>query len=189
VNSWIEDAEGKGGKLTTNKKRFLVLGTVVLIMLGGWCFNTISVLAEAQGTEDSYINVSAGRKVGIGGCLFHGAFGFAVKVWSTETTALSACFLVPPTGGTPSFMVRALRKIIDTSYLDGYIALGGQVPITEHPNWQRIDGSVGIEWSFPDIPEFAFTMETGICMVHYYSYGAWRWRSETFMGMEIDFYF
>ena len=136
MNKHTKNPEKKGEKLTTNKKRFLVLGTTVLIMLGGWCFNTVFVLAEAQGAENTYINVSAGRKVGIGGCWIHGAFGFAVKFWSTETTALSASFLVPPTGGTPSFMVRALRKIIDTSYLDGYIAIGGQVPIKEHPNWQ-----------------------------------------------------
>jgi hypothetical protein len=175
--------------MSINWKRTLVLGSAMLIILSGSWLNGGSLLAEAQVTGDDYVNLSAGRDTGISGCLIDDDFGFGFKFWSTKTTALSPCFLVPTSGGTPRFMIRALRSFIDTSYLDMYIAVGGKVPITSNPNWQRINGSVGIELCLPDMSELAFSIETGISIVHYYSYWAWHWGSDTFVGIEIDFYF
>lgn len=65
---------------------------------------------------------------------------------------------------------KAQNKLVDTCYLDGYLAVGAEIPVGNSVDWQRFDGSVGIEWSFPNISEFAFSTEAGISLMHYYSW-------------------
>ena len=150
---------------------------------------SIPVWASTRDSSEPCVNVSSGRGVGIGACFLHADIGFCIKNWTTDTTAMCACFLAPAGGGRPRVSAKAQNKLVDTCYLDGYLAVGAEIPVGNSVDWQRFDGSVGIEWSFPDISDFAFSVGAGISLVHYYSWRDWHWRSESFISVGIDFYF
>lgn len=171
-----------------NPKQLLVIA-LMLVLIGSSMLTSTRAWAAARDSTESCVNVSLGRGVGIGACFVHNDIGFCVKNWTTNTTAMCACFLAPSGGGNPRVLAKAQRKLVDTCYLDGYMAIGAEIPIGSTINWQRFDGSVGIEWSFPDISEFAFSTEVGISLVHYRSWGKWYWRSESFVAAGVDFYF
>ena len=87
-------------------------------------------------------------------------------------------------------LTKAEGKLVDTCYVDGYIMAGAEVPIGTNINWQRFDLGAGVEWSFPNLTNLAFSVEAGISLRHYYSWysDGWYWSSETFIGVGVDFY-
>jgi len=175
--------------MNSKRKGLLAIGlAMILIAQGGWEIGSAVATAFAQERTEEWVNVSAGRGVGFGACYVHDAIGFCIKNWATDTTAMCACLLAPTGGGRPCVLAKAERKLVDTAYLDGYLAVGAEIPIGGDLDWQRFDGSVGMEWSFPDIPEFAFSTEVGISMLHYLHWGKWYWRSESFVGVGATFY-
>jgi hypothetical protein len=155
----------------------------------------LTLPAGAVGQEfpqEKCVNVSAERITGIGGWFVHDDIGFCVKYWSSETTGVEGCFLAPPGGGRLRFLAKAQTKLIDTCYVDGYLALGVEIPIGDEIDWQRFDGSGGVEWSFPDLPQFAISLEIGVSIKHYYYCWwdcEWRWESERFTAIGFHYYF
>lgn len=176
-----------------HSSRQLLAIILMLALMSGWILVSTQVCASARDNSESCVNVSLGRNVGIGVYFVHDDIGFCIKNWTTNTTAMCSCFLAPSGGGNPRVLAKAQEKLVDTCYLDGYMAIGAEIPIASNINWQRFDGTVGIEWSFPDISDFASSVEAGISLVHYYHCDwwscEWLWRSESFIGIGLDFYF
>lgn len=170
-----------------NPKQFLAIALMV-VLIGGWMLTSAQVWASTRDSSESCIDVSLGRNVGIGACFLHNDIGFCVKNWTTDSTAVSACLLASSGGGRPWVFTKAEGKLVDTCYLDGYMLVGAGIPMGSNIDWQRFDLGAGIEWSFPDLTNLAFNVEAGISLVHYYYWG-WHWRSETFVGVEVDYYF
>ena len=146
--------------------------------------------ASTRTSAESCTDVSLGRSLGIGMCFVHNDLGFCVKNWMTDATAVSACLLADSKGGRPRVLTKAEGKLVDTCYVDGYIMAGVEVPIGTNINWQRFDLGAGVEWSFPNLTNLAFSVEAGISLRHYYDWywGGWYWSSETFIGVGVDFY-
>ncbi len=178
--------------MRTERKWLLIMGLmVVLLIQGGLMLRSTSAWASARTSTESCTDVSFGRSLGIGMCFVHNDLGFCVKNWTTDATAVSACLLAASGGGRPWVFTKAEGKLVDTCYWDGYMMVGAGIPMGSNIDQQRFDLGVGIEWSFPDLTKFAFSVEAGISLVHYYDWywGGWHWRSETFMGVGVDFYF
>jgi hypothetical protein len=174
------------------KVAWLILIPISLFML----FPTGVIGQDQGGRGEQCINISAGRIIGIGGWFVHNETGFCAKYWTSETTGIEACFLAPlGGGGRLSFLAKAQNKLMDTCYIDGYLALGAEIPLGDEINWQRFDGSVGVEWSFPDLPQFAISLEIGLSVSHYCCGPSWApcqdwcWASGTFTAMGFHYYF
>lgn len=134
--------------------------TIILILF------LLSLSASGAAAQEECINVSMGRVIGIGAWLAHGGTGFTIRYWANGTRGLEMDLLAPPREGRLRFLVKGLNKIIDTCFIDGYIAIGAEIPIGDHIDWQRFDLSGGAEWSFPTIPQLAISLEMGVSVAH-----------------------
>jgi len=146
-------------------------------------------LTEVIAQEEECVNVSAGRTMGVGVWLIRNEMGLSVRYWTTDIDGTEVDFLAPARGGRLDFLIKGLRKVIDTCFIDGYMALGLEIPIGDSLDWQRLDMSVGAEWSFPPLPQIAISLEVGLSVRHYHWYSNWYWKSETFTAMGFHYYF
>lgn len=176
-----------------NKKgwrRLILVGLVSGLIVQGACIPGPTMgQASARETAGQCVNVSAGRDVGIGVSFLHGDIGVCAKLWPTDRTAVSACLLAASGGGEPRTAAKVQETLIDTCYLDGYLALGAEIPVSHDISWQRFDVALGLELSLPDISEFAFCVEAGVSVGHYSAWWGWYWRSESYVAVEVDLYF
>jgi len=178
----------KGGVVKRRGSKRLAAGAAtVLLILAGCGLGTLAAAGFAQQYSDG-ANVSAGRGVGLGACCINTEVGFLVKNWVSDTEATCTSVVAPVNGGRPRLLAGVERKLVDTAYLDGFITVGAAIPIGGAIDWQRFDGSIGIEWSLPATPEFALSFEVGLSMRHYSSSDGWAWRAESFVGIGVAFY-
>jgi len=159
------------------------------VLQGGLSFGPMPVNASALENAGQCVNASAGRAVGIGLCTLHGDLGIGVKFWTTNAMAVGAYLLASSGGGAARAAGKAEEKVLDTCYLDGYLAVGAESPVSKDPSWQRYDVSVGVELTLPGLSNLALSVETGVSLKHYYSWWAWHWSSESFVAVELDLYF
>jgi hypothetical protein len=170
------------------RQRYGVGAAIVLLVLVGCGLGPLAADGLASEATVQKTNVSAGRGVGLGACCINTEVGFLVENWVTDTEATCTSVLAPVSGGEPSLLLKVERKLVDTSYLDGYIGVGAAFPIGGTIDWQRFDGSIGIEWSLPSTPEFTVSAEVGLSMRHYASTDGWNWKAESFVGISVAFY-
>ena len=148
----------------------------------------------ALGSEEC-VDLTPERVSGIGGWLVHGDMGLSIRLWASETSGLEVCILAPTGRGRPWVLGKSLQRLLDTCYLDGYVALGAGVPVGGSIDWQRIDLSLGLELGLPDVAEITLLLEVGLSLVHYYRCYwwwdgcEWRWQSERFSGIGFQYYF
>lgn len=127
--------------------------------------------------------------LGIGAWFHHEMICASLRHWPGETRALELDFCAPPGGGRLSVFIKGLNKLSDGCILDLYMTGGLGLPIGGAIDWQRIEGSFGTEWCFPDIPQMAISLEVGASIRHYLYYGNWYWSSQTFLAGGVHFYF
>lgn len=169
-------------------KRLAAGAATVLLILAGCGLGLLAATGFAQQYSDQEANVSAGRGVGLGACCINTEVGFLIKNWVSDTEATRTSVVAPVGGGSPRLLMGVERKLVDTAHLDGFITVGAAIPISAVIDWQRFDGSIGIEWSLPATPEFALSFEVGLSMGHYLSSGSWSWRADSFVGIGVAFY-
>jgi hypothetical protein len=178
-----------GERMKTDASQHFAASVFVVIALSILLVAVTSLLVLARSSDEECTNFSAGRSIGIGAVFMHDDIGFCGRNWVSDITALSVCFLAPSSGGNFRVAVQTEKKMLDSCYMDAYLALRIMIPATDNMTWQRLDGSVGTELSFFDVPEFALSVEMGVSIVHYYtSTWGWRWRSESFAAVSLDFY-
>jgi len=165
---------------------------VVPILLLTWP----AVAVGQEVPQEECVNVSAERIAGIGGWFVHNETGLSMRYWSSEAAGIELDFLASPSGGRLRFLGKALNKVIDTCYIDGYMAGGVEIPIGGTIDWQRLDISGGVGWSLPPISQLAVSLEIGLSVNHYYhcwwnwhKHCGWDWSSETFTAMGFHYYF
>ena len=162
------------------------LAVVLLLVL-------VPVGALSQEREEGCTDFPAERITGIGGWFAHRDIGLSMRLWASEKSGLEACFLAPTGGGRLWVLAKSLHRLIDTCYLDGYLAIGGGIPVGGNIDWQLIDVSIGLEWGLPDLAELTFILEVGVSLVHYYHCDywscSWRLRSEGSTGIRFFQYY
>lgn len=162
-----------------------VCGLAVVLLLA-----LIPMGALSQDHGEGCTDFTAERITGIGGWLAHGDIGLSMRIWSSETSGLEVCFFAPTGGGRLWVLAKLLHRLIDTCYLDGYLVIGGGIPVGGSIDWQLINVSIGLEWGLPDLPELTFILEAGMSLVHHYHwYYGWRWRSQVVSGIGFQYYF
>ena len=163
-------------------------GSIAISLVVAFIFSLLIWPVMATGQEEC-ADVSAERIAGIGGWFVHNETGLSMRYWPSEASGIELDFLASPSGGRLRFLGKALSKVIDTCYIDGYMAGGVEIPIGDEINWQRFDGSGGLEWSFLDLPQLAISLEIGVSIRHYYSWGKWHWKSKSFTAMGLHYCF
>lgn len=160
------------------RNRCILIACVVLLIP---LFLTVGIAAQER---EECINVSAGRTIGLGALFIEDKMGFSLRYWVSDIDGSEMAVLVPSGGGQLSFLARALRRVIDTCYIDGIIDAGVEIPLGDISDWQRFYVSGEVEWSFPGFPQFAITLELEVSALHWYS----DWYSGAFIVLNFHLY-
>jgi len=158
---------------------------------------SIALVASAQEVGEEEVGVEEaccpGREgaLGIGAWFHHEMICASLRHWPDEDRALELDFCAPSGGGRLSLFIKGVNKLSDGCILDLYMAGGLGLPVGGAIDWQRLEGSVGVEWCFPDIPQLTISLEVGASLLHYRDHWwcDWCWESGTFISGGIHFYF
>ena len=162
---------------------------VAVVLISGLLVILTGLIAVGNASEGECVNFSSGRTIGIGAMFAHDDIGFCGRNWVSDVHGLGVCFLAPSGGGDFHVAVQTQKRMVDSCYLDAYMALRVMIPATDNISWQRLDGSIGTELSFFDVPGFALSVEMGVSIFHYYNgTTGWQWRSDSFAAVSLDFY-
>ena len=163
-------------------KKALLLNLILVSIL--------SSIAIAQEVPQEACCPSREGTLGIGAWFHHEMICASLRHWPSGDRALELDFCAPPGGGRLSLFIKGLNKLSDGCILDLYMAGGLGIPVGGAIDWQRLEGSVGLEWCFPDIPQMAIGLEVGVSLLHYHTWWCdWCWESESFISGGVHFYF
>lgn len=154
---------------------------------------SIAIEAIAQEAPQEACCPSREGTLGLGAWFHHEMICASLRHWPDADRALELDFCAPSGGGRLSLFIKGVNKLSDGCILDLYMTGGLGIPIGGDIDWQRLEGSVGMEWCFPDIPQMTIDLEVGASIKHY-RYCAWwgcEWRvkSESFIAGGVHFYF
>jgi len=152
---------------------------------------TVMTFTAAQEVPQEACCPSREGSLGIGAWFHHERICASLRHWPGEDRALELDFCAPPEGGRLSFFIKGVSKLSDGCILDLYMAGGLGIPVGGAIDWQRLEGSAGLEWCFPELSQISISVEVGISLLHYYDdwYERWYWESGSFIDGGVHFYF
>jgi len=124
--------------------------------------------------------------LGIGAWFHHEMICAGLRHWPDEDRALEVDFCAPRWEERLSLFIRGVSKLYDGCILDLYMTGGLGIPVGGAIDWLSFEGSTGMEWCFPDIPQMVISLEAGVSLVWWRD---WGWESETFIAGGVHFYF
>jgi hypothetical protein len=158
------------------------------LLIGLVLFLLIASITTGQEVEQEKCCPGRAGGLGIGAWFHHEMICASIRHWPSEMKALELDFCAPPGGGRLSLYIKGLNKLSDGCILDLYMAGGLGLPIGGDIDWQRLEGSLGTEWCFPEIPQMAISLEVGASILHYRWRSDWYWEAETFIAGGVHFY-